>query len=51
MKTIIVSIIAVFFSTTAFTQTGLRFNQFNLEDGVAIEGYDPGCLFHTKEGP
>ncbi|MEI9917511.1 MAG: YHS domain-containing (seleno)protein [Bacteroidota bacterium] len=49
MKTIFVSIAALFISVIAFGQTDLRTKQFNLEDGVAIEGYDPVSYFTEKK--
>lgn len=46
MKNIILTVIATLFSV-AFTnaQTNIRVKQFNLEKGVAIQGYDPVVYF------
>jgi len=41
--------IAMFFSVIVFAQSDLRTHQFNLEDGVAIEGYDPVSYFTQKK--
>jgi YHS domain-containing protein len=49
MKTTVISIIAILSSAIVSAQTDLRSHQFNLEDGVAIEGYDPVAYFTQKK--
>jgi YHS domain-containing protein len=46
MKSILI-IVIVFLATGAFAQADLRSRQFNLEDGVAIQGYDPVSYFNS----
>lgn len=41
MKPIFVFFIIAFFSENLYAQKELRTKQFNLENGVAIQGYDP----------
>lgn len=38
-------LLAIFHSLGAFSQTSTRTNQFNLEKGLAIQGYDPVSYF------
>ena len=63
MKTIIPALIFYLIVSTSVAQTDVREKQFNLEDGLAIQGYDPVAYFvqhkavkgksaytHTKDG-
>ena len=45
------AVLVGFFSATAFAQdqSALRKKQFNLEDEVAIDGYDPVAYFKTNK--
>lgn len=46
MQKIILSILVLVVTTgTGYAQTALRTKQFNLEKGVAIQGYDPVAYF------
>lgn len=45
MKTFILAIIATVFTIGAQAQTALRVKEFNLEKGMAIQGYDPVAYF------
>jgi YHS domain-containing protein len=45
MKTIVLAIIATAFIFNLQAQTDTRVKQFNLEKGVAIQGYDPVAYF------
>lgn len=46
MKSMILSYLIVVFTTNeSFTQTALRTKHFNVERGVAIQGYDPVAYF------
>jgi len=45
MKNSIVTIALVLVALFAKGQTSLRANQFNLEDGIGIKGYDPVSYF------
>lgn len=45
MKTMAISLVLSIFATVSYAQTDLRKTQFNLEDGVAIQGYDPVAYF------
>jgi YHS domain-containing protein len=48
MKNIVSIIYFVAVSSVTFAQGDLRTKQFNLEDGLAIEGYDPVAYFSQK---
>lgn len=44
--TILTTLVAVFlFNSTAFAQQASRVAQFNTEDGIALQGYDPVAYF------
>lgn len=45
MKTLILAVIATAFTISVQAQTALRVKEFNLEKGVAIQGYDPVAYF------
>jgi YHS domain-containing protein len=45
MKVIVSLLIIVFAANESFTQTALRTKHFNVEKGVAIQGYDPVAYF------
>jgi YHS domain-containing protein len=49
MRTTVFSVMATLVSLVAFGQTDLRSRQFNLEEGVAIEGHDPVAYFTQKK--
>jgi len=48
MKNILTVVVLAVASSVAFAQTDLRTKQFNLDDGLAIEGYDPVAYFSQK---
>lgn len=45
MKNILIVLIFCFPTLFAWSQPGLRSSHFNLEDGLAIQGYDPVAYF------
>lgn len=45
MKLVTVIVFVVFSSLLAYSQNALRTKHFNLENGVAIQGYDPVAYF------
>lgn len=45
MKLLSISLLAILFSASTYAQTALRVKQFNLEKGVAIQGYDAVAYF------
>ena len=45
MKKIPFLTVIILISTTLFSQTALRVKQFNLDKGIAIQGYDPVAYF------
>lgn len=45
MKTIVLAVIATVFTINLNAQTDIRVKNFNLEKGVAIQGYDPVAYF------
>lgn len=45
MKKYLAILMLVFTSSSILAQTGLREKQFNLEKGIAIQGYDPVSYF------
>lgn len=48
MKTFITCVVLLL-SSTLFAQTALRSKHFNLNDGLAIKGYDPVAYFTEKK--
>lgn len=50
MKKILTTIISLHFLLFGFTQTNNRAKEFNLEKGIAIQGYDPVSYF-TQNKP
>jgi YHS domain-containing protein len=49
MKAIITGLMFCISALVAFAQSDIRVKQFNLEDGVAIQGYDPVAYFVQKK--
>jgi YHS domain-containing protein len=45
MKTFFLAMIATVFTIGLSAQTGIRVKHFNLENGLAIQGYDPTAYF------
>lgn len=45
MKKISFLLFAIMVSTTVFAQSAIRVKQFNLSNGIAIQGYDPVAYF------
>ncbi len=45
MKTIVLAVIATVFTISVNAQTEVRIRNFNLEKGIAIQGYDPVTYF------
>lgn len=45
MKNIILTVVLSFTTSIIMAQPGVRAKQFNLEDGLAIQGYDPVAYF------
>jgi YHS domain-containing protein len=45
MKTLFLAIVATVFTISLNAQTGTRVKHFNLEKGLAIQGYDPTAYF------
>lgn len=49
MSKTFVLLIAIFHSTVIFAQNSTRTSQFNVEKGLAIQGYDPVSYFTQKK--
>ncbi len=49
MKKIILIVFVAFLSATTFAQTAKRVKEFNLENKIAIQGYDPVAYFTQKK--
>jgi len=49
MKLVSILFVTLFFAITANSQTTLRVKHFNLEKGLAIQGYDPVAYFVSKK--
>jgi YHS domain-containing protein len=45
MKKIILFLMAIIISSVSFAQSEIRVKQFNLDNGLAIKGYDPVAYF------